>query len=116
MEKVEDETKASFQAVAGMRCDIVSGLEPHERILWMNSEETDSIFLNGKGWEDIPRKYPNVMAYAVLSPLGFNKAHDHALVYVAYSCGGLCRRGHLVLFEKKDGRWQVLRTVELWIS
>ena len=45
--------------------------------------------------------------YLTLSRIGFNNAHTEALVYVGYSCGGLCGVGFGLFLLKESGVWHV---------
>lgn len=42
------------------------------------------------GWGEFHNACPNTKGYLQLSAVGFDKARDHAIVYMAHWCGGLC--------------------------
>ena len=67
-------------------------------------------------WSRFYKKYPNSPGLAYFSNVGFNDQHDQAFVYVGRSCGGLCGSGEYVLLNKVNGRWEILKEQELWVS
>ncbi|MEO6633480.1 MAG: hypothetical protein ABIN13_17200 [Mucilaginibacter sp.] len=51
-----------------------------------------------------------------MSAINFNPARNKALIYTTYSCGGLCGSGQDLYFEKKSGKWVLIKRVTLWVS
>jgi hypothetical protein len=68
-------------------------------------------------WEEFYRRYPESRGFATFSRVGFNDDKTQALVYQAYSCGGLCGGGGYVLLVKVNGVWANKGTVgPVWVS
>lgn len=42
----------------------------------------------------------------ILSAVGFNPDKTIAVVWIYYTCGGLCGNGHLAVLRKADGVWK----------
>ncbi len=52
-----------------------------------------------------------------LSRVGFNAAGDRAVLYIAFTCGGLCGEGDILwLRHTPDDGWRVIRRDNLWVS
>jgi len=72
------------------------------------NEETLAL-VRGHGidsWDDYYNRYPQSGGYVFLSPVGFNKKKNQAIVYTGSICGGLCGRSQFHLFEKVKGQWK----------
>lgn len=50
------------------------------------------------------------------SRVAFNLAKNRAVVYTSFICGGLCGSGQILFFEKLNGKWEYLKTWEMWVS
>ncbi len=70
----------------------------------------------GNFWGEFEKKFPNSAGILTFSNIGFNQHYDQALVYVAHSCGDLCGEGDFVLLRKVNGRWEVFKAQNLWVS
>jgi len=57
-------------------------------------------------WKDYYNRYPQSGGYIFLSPVGFNKKRDQAIVHTGSICGGLCGSAQFHLFEKVRGQWK----------
>lgn len=69
------------------------------------------------GTDAFDEHYPGAQGLMFLSPIGFNKSHTQALVYVENTIGfGTGSSGYLVLMTKQTGVWQVVRVQLVWIS
>jgi hypothetical protein len=52
-----------------------------------------------------------------LSEIRFDQRHELAIVWYGFRCGGLCGNGATVVFEKKNGAWQLRkRPCSVWMS
>jgi hypothetical protein len=71
-------------------------------------EKMDAVFEpgTGLGWEAFYKNYPLSRGYYWFSAVGFDSRKTHAIVQMNNMCGGLCGRGELHFFEKKDGMWR----------
>ena len=82
------------------------------------SSEKYLSFFGKKGWrknswKKIRRKY-GIGEVVELSKIHYEK--NLASVYYGIHCGGLCGNGGFVIFEKIDGEWRVLTTINMWES
>lgn len=82
------------------------------------SSEKFSSFFGKKGWRKnswkrINRKY-GIGQVIELSKIHYEK--NLASVYYGIRCGGLCGNGGLVIFEKVNGQWEILTTINIWES
>lgn len=82
----------------------------------LSAEEQQSIFSEPGGWDAFHKKYPNSGGYTVLSRVGFNNSLDQALIYVGNMGGPLMGAGFYYLLEKKNGEWQIIEQIMVWIS
>jgi hypothetical protein len=73
----------------------------------VDSSTIDRLFRHGpEGWDSFYKRYPESGGYLTLSPVGFNKDKTQAIVYIASSCGSLCRRWGFHLLERVQGNWK----------
>lgn len=71
----------------------------------------------GDGWGKFYKKYPGSGGFLTFSRVGFNADKTQALVYHAYSCGGLCGGGTYYLLIKKNSVWVVKGSIgPAWVS
>jgi hypothetical protein len=71
------------------------------------------------GWDGFHATYPNAHGYLELSAVGFDKTHEHAIVYLAHSCGRLCGEGSYHFLERKADAWTEVRlnvSSCMWVS
>jgi hypothetical protein len=71
---------------------------------------------DGGSWLAYYKQYPSSQGIATLSRVGFNADGAQALFYIKNQCGGLCGSGWYVIMEKRDGRWMILKEIEMWVS
>jgi len=64
---------------------------------------------NGGGWKEFYAKYPNSGGLISMSAVGFNADKTIALVYMGYSCGGLCGSGGFHVLKKINGSWAEIK-------
>ena len=94
---------------------------PHQLIsdedLIISSEEWNQLQEQSLSFTDwFEGRYPGATGYFYLSQIGFNQAHDQALVYVRYWCEGLCGMADIVFLVKEEDKWIVKETMRLWRS
>jgi hypothetical protein len=58
------------------------------------------------GWDAFYGAYPKSRGYLRVSAVGFDKAHDHAIVYMAHACGGLCGQAGYHFLERTADGWK----------
>jgi hypothetical protein len=83
------------------------------------SMQTDLMSLTTLGYHIVDSKHVDGrerVCSVRVSRIGFNAAGDQALLYCDHSCGSLTGEGEVILLEKVDGEWRVMRRVGLWIS
>ena len=64
----------------------------------------------------LKEKYPGSNGYMFFSRVGFNNAHDQALIYVGRVYGPLNGEASYYLLEKKDAKWMIVNQVLRVIS
>jgi len=64
-------------------------------------------------WKRIVKKYGtrNVVEFSKVKYVG-----NLASVYFGFHCGGLCGNGRIVIFEKVNGVWEILTSINQWES
>jgi hypothetical protein len=83
----------------------------------IGSEEVEDIFqLDGDGWEEFYRRYPNSPGTIWLSRVGFDARKNYALVYIGRQSHWRAGAGHFVILKKENGTWAVQRETMIWIS
>ena len=70
----------------------------------------------GSGWQGFHKAYPDAHGLLTFSRVGFNQSGDQALVYVAFSCGGLCGEGRYFVLKKSGSIWVINKIIPLWVS
>ena len=50
------------------------------------------------------------------SRVGFNSDKTKAMMVFEYNYAPLCGSGDILVFEKIDGNWEIINSMELWIS
>jgi hypothetical protein len=109
-------TKNDFDAKAKLSCDLTTNTALGAGVVLMSPQEKDELFSKASGWKDFAQKYPNAAGFTIVSAIGFDASHRHALVYVGNSCGMLCGSGYVVLLEKKKDKWIATKTAKIWIA
>ncbi|MFD0835105.1 hypothetical protein ACFQ0I_04975 [Mariniflexile aquimaris] len=82
------------------------------------SSEKFSSFFGKKGWRKNSWKRIN-RKYGIGQVVELSKIHyerNLASVYYGVRCGGLCGNGGFVIFEKINGQWKILTTINMWES
>lgn len=68
------------------------------------------------GWKTFYRNYKGAKSMIAFSNVGYRANGQEAIVYFTYHRGCLDAGGALVMLEKKQGHWSVVKTIGLWIS
>jgi hypothetical protein len=117
MDAANATTRSDFNAKRGVHCYLPTNIEPLGRVVFLTEKQEERLFRRGiESWKTFEKKYPHAGGFTLVSSIGFNSSHDQALVYVGNSCGLTCGSGYFVLLEKKDGKWQVTKTANFWVS
>jgi len=66
-----------------------------------------------KDWPDWADDFLGVAQY---SRIIFNNDYSLAFFYFDFHCGELCGSGHLILAERKGGKWRIIRNDMLWVA
>lgn len=84
------------------------------------SKEEFGGFFKGKNlredWDSFYRKYPNSPGYISLSRVGFSPDMTQAVVYMEYTCGGLCADGSYAILYQENGEWKEVKRIHFWAS
>lgn len=72
------------------------------------------------GWQGFRRRFPDSGGYLQFSVVSFDAARQHAMVYMAHHCGGLCGGGVHHLLERDGDKWRAAKVPGLiqcqWVS
>lgn len=68
------------------------------------------------GWNEYYKKYPNSSGYISLSRVGFNADTTKAIVFRVIRCGKRCASADYFLFEKTNGQWKQINSINCWVS
>jgi hypothetical protein len=110
-------TKSDFDAKSKLMCDLATNAGLSAGAVFVTVNERDEIFAKDSGlWKDFTKKYPNAAGFTIISAIGFNAAHNQALVYIGNSCGLLCGNGYVVLLDKKKEKWIAAKTAKIWTA
>ncbi|HLV40363.1 hypothetical protein [Xanthomarina sp.] len=66
-----------------------------------------------KGWKRIEKKY-GTDKVVEFSQVNYNG--QFASTYYGIRCGSLCGAGNIVVFEKINGKWEILTEINLWMA
>lgn len=83
----------------------------------ISDKKFSSFFSNNrrieKGWKRVHKKYgtDKVVEFSQVSYTG-----QFAATYYGIHCGDLCGSGNIVVFEKVNGKWQILTEINLWMA
>lgn len=113
---IEKETFDSFMEQNKESSKLQINFKTKKKIVWTTKNEMTEIFRKGKGWKEFYEKYGKTQGILSFSNIGFNKAKTQALFYYGNQSDWLAGSGHLVLFEKINGKWKLSISTMLWIS
>lgn len=117
LEPLSQITIDDFTAKNAQPTTIESKFTLTTKVTLVSKSEVDKLFGQGGGWwKAFYEKYPGSSGLITFSNVGFNGDGTQALLYVGYSCGGLCGSGHYVLLAKNNGAWKIEKSVMTWIS
>ena len=63
----------------------------------------------GPGWDAFHAAYPKSRGFIRLSAVGFDRPHQHAIVHMAHSCGGLCGESAYHFLQRTTHGWDEVR-------
>lgn len=79
------------------------------------SSEEIICFFDNDGWISFYEKYPESDGYLKFGKPVLNDENE-ALVTMEYLCGWECSSGYTVTLIKENGKWQVRKIFNVWIS
>jgi len=92
----------------------VTNPDPAASIL-ASSGTFETLGLSDDFWRIFPTRYPGTRGWVRFSAPAYGDAGD-AVVYVTYSCGGLCGEGWLIHLTRAGSEWRVANWLSLWVS
>ncbi len=93
---------SSWEEDERMRAVVRARLEKERRTNYPESFEFASEFA---------RRYPGAWGKLDLTKVGFNRAHNEALVQASFTCGGQCYSDEILFLRKIDNRWTVVERI-----
>ena len=72
--------------------------------------------VSNKQWEETMRPTFGYLGIAGFSRIVFNDSFTQALFYFEHNYERASGSGHMILVEKKNGRWEILKNDMIWIS
>ena len=106
-----------FLAANQSSVELVEAVKQDARVTLVTSAAARAMFRSSDledDWAAFYRKYEGAAGLFKASRPGFYR--DFALLYVEFSCGGLCGEGHLLLLRRAHEAWIVQADVVTWIS
>lgn len=77
----------------------------------------DKYFSTSDGdWPRFFKHNPNTIGVLKLSRIGFNPAHNQALLYLSFSCGFECGVGKFYVLTREQNNWQISGDYLVWHS
>ena len=67
-------------------------------------------------WRAFHRLHPASFGSTRVSAIGMNAEGTRAVLEVQHGCGMLCGEGNIVVLERTDGRWRIVRILMTWVS
>jgi hypothetical protein len=58
-------------------------------------------------WDAFHSDYPLAKGVLRISAVGFDSAHQHAIVHMSHGCGGMCGEGRYYFLERKTDGWKL---------
>lgn len=72
---------------------------------------------SGKGWwENFYQTFPRTSGYSKISNIVISQDGHQALLYLSYSCDGLCGDGRFLLLERVGSTWVIKQQIHTWVS
>ena len=85
-------------------------------VRFIEKRELDRLKRQGPdGWVRFQKRFGSEARLIRLSRIARNDEGTVALLYISYSCGALCGKGHFALFRRESGFWRVER-IDLFIE
>jgi hypothetical protein len=114
-----NETIADFKSHGLKRRSLKPSLDSKITYTLAPRAEIEGYFdrkVGGDGWERFAEQHPKAPGFVDVSAVGYNRARNHALVYLGHHCGWLCGTGNLCFLAKENGRWVIKNEYMQWIS
>jgi len=94
-------------------------LASYRRLLLVSREEFNELFDEygeGGSYGELYKRYPGALGLYTFSRVGFNRSRDRAVVYLGQRIDDKAGGGYIVLLKKKNGRWNIDKSVCVWVS
>ena len=66
--------------------------------------------------ENFYSKFPFSSGFIQVSQIGFSKKNDKSMLYASQWCNGRWSSGWWFILKKKNNKWIIIKSYELWIS
>ena len=114
--ELKSETREDFQSKNKTSSKLERKFPTKAKYTLISQEELAKIFGGNLNWSNFHKKYPDTGGFSTFSRVGFSKDGLQALVFVGWSCGGLCGEGNYYFLKKENGEWKVVTKEMVWIS
>lgn len=94
---------------------VVVGNPDSEATVVASSGFLETLALSDDFWTIFRARYPERRGWFRFSAPAYVDAGD-AVVYVSYSCGGLCGEGWLICLSQVGSGWRITSWLSLWVS
>jgi hypothetical protein len=106
------------------RRELVSGNREVRRIhcrasAWIQCSDrrtVDAVFAGDGWWDDFYDRFPGTAGRVEASVPVLSADGQQALIYLSFSCDGLCGHGRLFLMQRVGPSWRIAREELLWLS
>ncbi len=87
-----------------------------KHVLIYRSEFNKLVKKDDMVWRRFYKKYPEAAGLLVVHRVGFNAAHDQALVYIEFTPTGLMSSHWVVLLTKGEAGWQIYQKERVLVA
>jgi hypothetical protein len=112
--RVPDELLSDFRAKNRSPSAVQMTLDLPVPVKSLESSRIQGQFPAG-GWWQFSQDYPGSPGFLSVSSIGFNSAHDRALVYVAHAYSVDGGQGHVFLLKKRGSEWRIEKQEIVWV-
>jgi hypothetical protein len=107
----------AFRKVNAQQGFLGRSLHPSIDYEIVTSAQLEPIFCKHCGfWPAYYKQFPGSQGLLTFSGVGFSADGTQAFFYFSNRCEELCGTGDYVIMEKRDGRWDIQKEVNMWVS